>query len=343
MKLDWKTIQSSIYQIIDEYKFNPSQVLEIVKLGIKSAFKKDYLSGDRKITFHVNIDKEGNIKIFREYNVAETIEDEDKDILLKDAKKYREDVKIGDAIFVDITPEKLEFSRIAVQAAAQTIKQNLKKIERERFFEKFQDKQGELLRARVLKIIWDNIVLDIEWTTVILAPEWQIPNKVYNTWEEILVLLRQISKWTWWIVLDITQWTTDFLEAIFKKIIPEIEEWVVKVLKISRVPGKRAKVLVESTDERVDPVWVFVGQHGNRITTILGLLDGEKIDFVEKTENVEDMLAQSLKPAKVEKVQIDGKIANVKVADDQKALAIWKGAINLKLASQLLWYRIEVR
>jgi len=343
MKLDWKTIQTSIYQIIDEYKFNPSQVLEIVKLGIKSAFKKDYLSWDRKITFHVNIDKEWNIKIFREYNVSDDIEDEDKDISLKDAKKYREDVKMWDAILVDITPEELEFSRIAVQAAAQTIKQNLKKIERERFFEKFQDKQWELLRARVLKIIWDNIVLDIEWTTVILAPEWQIPNKVYNTWEEILVLLRQISKWVWGIVLDITQWSNDFLEAIFKKIIPEIEEWVVRVLKTARMPWKRAKVLVESTDERVDPIWVFVWQHGNRITTILWLLDGEKIDFVEKNDSIEDMLAQALKPAKVDSVKIDGKIATVKVADDQKALAIWKWAINLKLASQLLWYRIEIR
>lgn len=342
MKLDWKSIQLAMHQLIEEYKFPPHQVFEILKMWIKSAFRKDYFSWDKKVVFHVKIDKDWKIQIFREYQVVEKIEEEDREILLEDAKKYRKDVKIDEAIFVDITPETLEFSRIAVQAAAQTIKQNLKKIERERFFDKFQDKQWELLKWKVLKIIGDNIVLDIDGTTVILAPEWQIPNRVYTIWEQIFVLLKQISKWTGWIVLDITQSTVDFIEVILRKMVPELDEWKVIIKKIVRSAWKRTKLLVSSDDERIDPVWVFIWQHGTRISNILTLLDWEKIDFIEFSNDDEQLVKDSLKPARVDKVELSWKKATVYLQQDQKALAIWKWAVNIKLASQLSWYKIEV-
>lgn len=342
MKLDGKSIQTAIHQIIGEYKFDPQQILEIVKLGIKSAFRKDYLSSDKKISFQVAINKDGDIKAFREYEVVKEVEDPDRQMEIKQAKKHRSDIKEWETLYIDITPTNLEFSRIAVQAAAQTIKQSLKKIERERFFEKFQDKQWELLRAKVLKVNWDSVVLDIDGTTVILPPEWQIPNRLYNPWEEILVLLRQISKWTWWIVLDITQWSTDFIQAILIKLVPELEEGKVKIEKMVRMPWKRTKVLVSSEDERIDPVGVFIGSHWNRITTILSVLDWEKIDFIENHEDAKFLISESLKPARIDNVQIQDNKATVKVAEDQKALAIWKAAINIKLASQLTWYKIDL-
>lgn len=344
MQLDGKTIQASIMQLIDDYKFDPYQVMEIVKLGIRSAFKKDYLPHEKKVQLQVNIGKDGTIRIFREYEVVEIVEDSGVQMLLAEAQKIRKDITAGELVLMDITPEKLDFSRIAVQAAAQTIKQNLKNIERERFYEKFQHKQGELLRAKVLRVNGDSIVLDIEGTTVVLGPEGQIPGRVYNPGEEIFVLLREISKGLGGITLTITQSSNDFIEAILRKIVPELEEDKVAIRKIVRIPGKRSKLLVAALDDKIDPVGVFVGQRADRINTILTLLDGEKIDFIEYIEDDDiKLIADSLKPARIESIELKGRRAVVTLPEEQKPLAFGKAGSNIKLASQITGYSIEIK
>jgi len=342
MKISLSQIKQALDELAKEYWFDPLQTLEIVKMWIKTAFRKDYLWWNKKIPFEVHFDSKWNIVIQRKYKVVKQVKDPDKEMSLEEAKKYRPDVKEGEEILIDITPENLEFSRIAVQAAAQTIKQNVKKIERERFFEKFKDKQGELLKGKVLKVINDNVVLDIDWVTVVLPPEWQVKGRVYNTGEEITILLKQIWKWPGWIVLNITQADPEFIEAVLRQNVPELEEWKVKIEKIVRIPGIRTKVLVSSEDPRVDPVGVFVWMKWERIHEILNLLNGEKIDFIEKIEDPKLLIANALKPAKVENVEIDDKKAIVKVPDNQKPIAIWKQASNVKLASQLTGYKIEI-
>lgn len=344
MQLDGKTIQASIMQLIEDYKFDPYQVMEIVKLGIRSAFKKDYLPNEKKVQLQVNIEKDGTIRIFREYIVVDTIDEDGMEMLLADAQKFRKDIKAGETVLEDITPPQLEFTRIAIQAAAQTIKQNLKNIERERFYEKFQHKQGELLRAKVLRVNGDSIVLDIEGTTVVLGPEGQIPGRVYNPGEEIFVHLREISKGLGGITLTITQSSNEFIEAILRKIVPELEEGKVMINKIVRMPGKRSKLLVSALDEKIDPVGVFVGQRADRINTILTLLDGEKIDFIEYQEDDDiKLIADCLKPARPESIELKDRKAIVTIPEDQKALAFGKGGSNVKLASQLTGYQIEIR
>jgi len=204
MKLDGKSIQAAIMQLVEDFKFDPYQVLEIVKLGIKSGFKKDY--GDyKKSDIVVNIENDGTVTIYKELTVVKDVEDEDIEVTLKEAKKIREDAAIGEKLLINVTPQKLELSRIASQSAAQTIKQNLKNIERERFYEKFQNKEGELLKARIIRVHADSVILDIEGTAVVLMPEGQIPNKNYEPGEEIFVLLKQISKGQGGITLEITQ------------------------------------------------------------------------------------------------------------------------------------------
>lgn len=348
MKLDGKMIQEAIKQLIAEYKYDPYQVLDIVKLGVRTAFRKDYLPNARKAQIQVAIGADGTIKVYREYDVVDEVDEKERDreLSVAEAKKIKEDAVLGDTVVMDITPEDLEFTRIGVQAAAQTIKQNLKNIERERFFEKFQDKEGELLKAKVLRVIADSIVLDIDGATVVLPPEGQVPNRIYNSGEEIIVFLKQISKGSGGINLDITQAGTEFIEALLKRIVPEFEEGVVKVDKIVRITGKRTKMVVSSDDEKVDPVGVFVGHHGDRINTILSLLNGEKIDFIERQSDDEQgryrLIMDALKPARVTSVQIKDNKAFVELPEDQKSLAIGKGAVNIKLASQLLGMKIEL-
>lgn len=345
MRLDGKSIQAAIMQLVDDYKFDPYSVLEIVKLGIKSGFKKDFPEF-KKSQIIVNIENDGTVTIYKELivvNKESEIEDPELQIILKEAKKIRKDVEVGEAILINVTPERLELSRIASQAAAQTIKQNLKNIERERFYEKFQNKQWELLKARVIRVHADSVILDIEGTAVVLGAEGQIPNRSYEPGEEIFVLLKQISKGQGGIVLEITQTSTEYIEAILRKIVPELEEWIIKIEKMARIPGLKTKIVVSSTDEKIDPVGVMVGSKGDRINTVLSLLDGEKIDFVENNGDSKQMIKNCLKPAHVDTIEIKDKKAIVTMDESQKPLAIGKWASNVKLAGQLTGYAIEIR
>ncbi len=341
MKLDGKSIQAAIMHLVDEYRLDPYQVMEIIRSGIKSGFKKDYPEF-RKAEIVVNIENDGSISIYKALAVVEEIEEEDTQILLADAKKERKDIEIWEQLLINITPTSMELSRIAAQAAAQTIKQGIKNIERERFYDKFQDKEGQLLKAKVTKVHTDSVILDIEGTTVVLPPESQIPNRPYELGEEIFVFLKKICKEAGGITLEITQASGDYVTAILKKIVPEFEEGIVNIEKIWRIAGKKTKILVSSNDESVDPVGVFVGHKGDRINTVLSLLDGEKVDFVELVDDPKELIIRLLKPAQVEKIEIKDTKAIVRVEESQKPLAIGKGASNIKLASQLSGYQIEV-
>ena len=344
MKLDGKSIQAAMMQLVEEYKLDPYQVLEVIRNWIKSGFKKDFPEY-RKAEVLVNIENDGTISIYKALEVVEEIENEDTQILLAEAKEERKDISVWEQLLINITPAKLELSRIAAQAAAQTIKQGIKNIERERFYEKFQDKEEELLKAKVLRVHSDSIILDIDGTTVVLPPESQIPNRVYEIWEEVFVYLKKISRDTGGIVLDITQSSPDYVEAILKKIVPEFESGAVQIDNIARIAGKKTKILVSSTQDWVDAVGVMVGHKGDRINTVLSLLDGEKVDFVQNTEDPTQLIIGLLKPAQVEEKNVEfkpnGKVV-VKIDESQKPLAIGKGASNIKLASQLSGYQIEV-
>lgn len=344
MKLDGKSIQGAIAQLVEDYKFDPYQVFEIIKMGIRSGFRKDFPE-HKKANIVVSIDNEWNVNIYKQLMVKKEneIEDEDTEIWLKAAKEIRKDVKEWEELLINVTPESMELSRIASQAAAQTIKQQLKNIEREKFFEKFQNKEWELLKARVIRVHADSVILDIEWSAVVLLPDWQIPNRMYEPGEEVFVLLKQISKDSGGIVLNITQSSPDYIEAILRKIVPELEEWLVIIEKIARVPWRKTKIMVSSTDEKIDPVGVMVWHKWDRINTVLSLLDWEKIDYVEKVDDPIKLITACLKPAQIDHIEIKEKKAFITLDESQKALAIGKWASNIKLASQITWYTIELK
>ncbi len=341
MQLDGKTIQAAIMQLVDDYKFDPYQVIDIVKMWIRSAFRKDY-QDYKKAEIVVDIDEDGQIIIYRQYEVVEEVEDDAIQIDLEQAQELRDDAEIWEQMLIDITPDNLNFTRIGVQAAAQTIKQYLKGIERERFFEKFQHKQWELLRAKVIKSHSNTVVLDIEWVPVVLPADGQIPKRIYEIGEDIFVFLKQISKDSTWITLDITQSSEEYIEAIIHKIVPEVEEGIVRIEKIARAPGIKTKIIVNSTDPNVDPVGVMIGHKWDRINILLSLLDGEKVDYIEATDDLETLVRSCLRPADVKEYSITGNKVKVHIAENQKAMAIGKSASNIKLAGKLCGVQIEI-
>jgi len=341
MQLDGKVIQAAIMQLVEDYKFDPYQVIDIVKMGIRSAFRKDF-PDYKKAEIVTDIDDDGSIAIYRQYEVVETVEDPETQIDLEQAQELREDAEVGEQMLIDITPDTLNFTRIGVQAAAQTIKQYLKGIERERFFDKFQHKEGELLRAKVTKSHGDAVVLDIEGVPVVLPADGQIPKRMYEVGEDIFVYLKQISKDSTGITLDITQASEEYIEAIIRKIVPEVEEGTVVIEKIARAAGIKTKIVVNSKDPNVDPVGVMIGHKGDRINILLSLLDGEKVDFIEYSDDPEQMIKSCLRPADAQDITINGNKARVIVPEQQKAMAIGKAASNIKLASKLCGMSIEI-
>lgn len=342
MKLNADNMKTIIQEMAWDYKLDPQSILEIVQLSIKTAYRKDNPELDRKTNLKVVILGDGEVKIYKEIEIVEEVEDENNEMALAEIQKKSPNVQLGQKIAVDLTPKWYDASRIAAQAAAQTIKQAIKQFEREKFYEKFNDKQWELLKAKVLRVLWDNVLLDINGISVALLPEGQIPGKDYVIGEEIFVLLRKISKDTTGITLDITQSTTDFIISLLTKIIPELEDQKVKIDKIARIAGRRTKIVVSSDDQNIDPVGVFVGQKWARISTVLSLLDWEKVDFVEQNSDDKKFIADCLKPAKINNLTIKWNKAFVEVDESQKSLAIGKWASNIKLACQLSWYEIEI-
>ena len=341
MQLDGKTIQAAIMQLVDDYKFDPYQVIDIVKMGIRSSFRKDY-PDYKRAEIVVDIDEDGQIIIYRQYEVVEEVEDDQLQIDLEQAQELREDAEIWEEMLIDITPDNLNFTRIGIQAAAQTIKQYLKGIERERFFDKFQHKQGELLRAKVIKAHSNTIVLDIEGVPVVLPADGQIPKRMYEVGEDIFVFLKQISKDSTGITLDITQSSEEYIEAIIQKIVPEVEEGIVRIEKIARSPWIKTKIIVSSTDENVDPVGVMIGHKWDRINILLSLLDGEKVDYIEDTDDLETLVRSCLRPAEVKEYNVNWNKVKVTIPENQKAMAIGKWASNIKLAGKLCGVQIEI-
>lgn len=342
MKLDGKSIQIAMMHLVEEYKLDPYQVLEVIRNGIKSGFKRDFPEY-RKAEILVNIENDGTVTIYKSLLVVEEIESEDTQILLSDARKERADIELGEQMLINITPDRLELSRIAAQVAAQTIKQGIKNIEREKFYDKFQDKEGALLKAKVLRVHEDSLILDIEGTNVTLSSDSQIPNRVYEQGDELFVYLKRISKDAGGIFLDITQTSPEYVSAMLMQIVPELEEGTVAIDKIARNAGKKTKILVSSTLSDIDPVGVMVGHKGDRIKTLEALLEGEKVDFIHNTEDQTELLTRLFAPAQVESVSfpVEGE-AVVRVNEDQKPLAIGKGAVNVRLISQIIGLKVRV-
>ncbi|MCR5411955.1 MAG: hypothetical protein K6E76_02975 [Patescibacteria group bacterium] len=288
----------------------------------------------------IDFNENGEVRILRRREIVEEVEDAETQMTLADAKEVAgDDMTVGEFVWSEVTPETMELSRIATIAAAQTITQNLKAVEKENFQTKFKDKEGKLLKAVVTKVAESNILLEIEGNPIILPPEGQIPQKKYTEGEEIFVFLKGYGKD---MLPDISQTNKEYVEAILKMLVPEIEEGTIVIEKIARRAGIRTKILVRSTDSKIDPVGTMVGVGAERVQQINSLLsykiegkedeksDGlegsEKIEFIGYTDNKEELIKRALKPAEVENITYkttnDGEIAVVHVKNGQQALAI---------------------
>jgi len=293
----------------------------------------------------INADK-GDLEIWRFREIvdddSEDIWDHDK-ICLTDARKIEEDFEIGEEVAEEI--KLIDFGRRAVMTARQTLIQRVKDLEKDIIYEKYKDLAGEIISAEVYQTLSREVLLvDNEGNELSISKNDQIPKDRFRKGESVRAVVEGVDMVNGNPKVKLSRTAPVFLERLFENEVPEVYDGLITIKKVVRQPGERAKVAVESYDDRIDPVGACVGMKGSRIHSIVRELQNENIDVINFTDNMELYIARSLSPAKISSIKIpeEGGRVSVFLKPDQVSLAIGKGGQNIKLASQLIGLEIDV-
>lgn len=299
---------------------------------------------DENVDVIVNPDN-GDLEIWRTRVVMEDgfSEDDDLEIELEEAHKYDPDLEVGDDYIEQITLE--SFGRRAILAARQTLVSKILELEKDEVFKKYKDREGELVIGEVYQI-WKKeiLVLDEDGNELILPKSEQIPADYFKKGDSIRAVVDKVDMMNNNPKIIISRTAPEFLQRLFELEVPEIFDGLITIKKIVREPGERAKVAVESYDDRIDPVGACVGMKGSRIHGIVRELRNENIDVINFTTNHSLYITRALSPARITSIKIDeeNKTAAVYLKPDQVSLAIGRGGHNIKLAGKLTGYEIDV-
>lgn len=333
---------AAINQLCDEKNISKDRVLETVKAALRAAYRKDY--GHKEENVEVTLDdNSGLATVFLLKQVVKEVEDEHLQISEKEAKKYNKNAKIGNEIKIDVTPT--NYGRIAAQAAKQVIIQRIQEAERDVMYDIFKDRENELINALVHRVDGNNVYLNLDdKITTILPFEQQIRGEKYYSGQRIKLYLDKVIKTTKGPELLISRTHPSLVRKLLELEIPEIKSGLVLIKSIARDPGVRCKIAVTSTDPKIDPIGSCVGQKGVRVQNIMEELNGERIDIIQWSENMEEYIKTALAPAKtsVIKLFMPERRAKVYVQPDQRPLAIGKQGQNVRLASILTGWEIDI-
>lgn len=318
-----------------------SAIKEAVLSAAQRLFRTEDKAKAKELEVHYN-EKEGEIEIFEFKTVVKEVTDPDTEISLSEAMELDPEAGVGDMIGVKINPE---FTRIAIQNAKQKILQKLKEAEGKVIYEEFKNRKGELVSGIVRRIERKNVIVDLGRTEAIIPHAQQVPKEYYKPKERVRAVLIDIKETKRGPQLILSRAHPDFVKRLFEAEVPEITEGVVEIKSISRDPGSRTKIAVASNDPDVDPVGACVGMRGSRVQNIIQELRGEKIDIVPWSSDPARFVCNALSPARVNKVIIDesNRSMEVIVDDDQLSLAIGRRGQNVRLASQLTDWRIDIK
>ncbi len=318
-------------------------VISVLEEVFRSMIRKKY-GTDENCDVIVNPDN-GDLEIWRTRMVVEDefSEDDDLEIELAEAKKIDPDLEIGDEFIEQITLE--SFGRRAILAARQTLVSKILELEKDEIFKKYKDRTGEIITGEVYQV-WkkETLVLDDEGNELILPKTEQIPADYFKKGDSVRAVILKVDMFNSNPKIIISRTAPEFLQRLFEMEVPEIFDGLITIKKIVREPGERAKVAVESYDDRIDPVGACVGMKGSRIHGIVRELKNENIDVINYTNNISLYIQRALSPAKITTIKLDDqeKRAAVYLKPDQVSLAIGRGGHNIKLAGKLTGYEIDV-
>jgi transcription termination/antitermination protein NusA len=338
MNLELKRI---IDQVSRDKGIEKDLLISAIADAIRSAAKKKF--GPRLEIEVEYSDATGDIEVFQYKEVVQTVEDPTQQISLAEGKKLDPECEVGDSLGIKMDAS--AFGRIAAQSAKQVIMQRMKDAERDLVYEDFKDRKGEIINGIVQRVDPEGIIVNVGRTEALLPPPEQVPREIYHKGERIRAFLLDVKRQTRGPQVILSRTHPQFLVALFEAEVPEISEGIVQILVCAREPGSRSKIAVASRDSDVDPVGACVGMRGSRVQNIVQELRGEKIDIIPWHPDPAKFATNALAPAQVSRIVLNQGSQNMEVIvpDDQLSLAIGKRGQNVRLASRLVGWKIDVK
>lgn len=316
-------------------------LIETLEEALSSAARKK-LGAKADIEAMYN-EEAGEIEVFQFKEVVEVIKDPDLELTIDEGRKLDAECEIGDSLGLKL--DTTTFGRIAAQSAKQVIIQKMKDAERNAVYSSFIDRKGEIINGIVQRVDRGDIIVNLGQTDAILPGKEQIPKELYRRGDRIRAFILDVRKDTRGPQIILTRTHPDFLVSLFKTEVPEISEGIVEILYSAREAGSRAKIAVSSSDHDIDPVGACVGMKGTRVQSVVQELKGEKIDIIPWHPDAAKFVCNALAPAEISRVIIDedNESMEVVVPDEYLSIAIGKKGQNVRLASKLTGWQLDVK
>ncbi len=342
MDLDMKQLAIAIRTIAEEKNLPEETVQEVVEQALAAAYRRDYGDREQEIRVTMNLNT-GDVDAYISKEIVDTVENEAFEISLTEAQARRKNAKVGETIEIH---EKAEsFGRVAAQTAKQVILQRLREAEREIVMAEYEDKIGTVINATVARVEGNIVRIDLGKAQGIMPRSEQIQGERYYPGQRLKVFLKDVERGFRGPQLVVSRGNNQFIEWLFRGEVPEMESGAVEIKGIAREAGVRSKIAVASNVPGVDPVGTFVGGHGTRVNAVVSEVgEQEKIDIIVWAEDPITYITQALSPTRVSKVVLDEKNqkARVIVPEDQLSIAIGKSGQNVRLASKLTGYELDI-
>ncbi|MEL7464174.1 MAG: transcription termination factor NusA [Pseudomonadota bacterium] len=323
-----------------EKLIDPELVIEAMEDSLGKAARSRY-GAELDIRAHIDR-KSGEMTMFRAREVVEEVENHFTEMTLADAQAVNPEAEVGSIITDPLPP--MDFGRVAAQTAKQVIVQKVRDAERERTYEEFKDRAGEIINGVVRRVEYGNVIVDLGRGEGIIRRDQLINREAFRVGDRVRSFIREVKEEARGPQIILSRTAPEFMAELFKMEVPEIYDGVIEIKAVARDPGSRAKIGVISYDGSIDPVGACVGMRGSRVQAVVSELNGEKIDIIPWTEDGATFLVNALQPAEVAKVVMDEEAGRVEVVvpDEQLSLAIGRRGQNVRLASQLTGWDIDI-
>jgi N utilization substance protein A len=331
----------TIEQVSRDKGIDAKILIEALEEAVRSAVKKKFgLEHELEVSFNMEI---GEIEVFEFKEVVDEVTDERIQVSLEQARELDPESEIGDSLGMKMDTDAL--GRIAAQSAKQVIMQRLREAERDAVYGEFKDRKGEIVNGIVQRIDKGAIIANLGKAEAELPVREQIPKEAYTQGDRVRAYIYDVKQFSRGPQIVLSRTHPNFLSALFESEVPEISEGIVTIMQVAREPGSRAKIAVASKDKDVDPVGACVGMKGSRVQAVVQELRGEKIDIVPWDPDQAKFVCNALAPAEILRVIVDeeNRAMEVVVPDDQLSLAIGKKGQNVRLASRVTNWKLDVR
>jgi len=342
MELDMKQLAVAVRAIAEEKNLPEETVQEVVEQALAAAYRRDYGDREQEVRVTMNLNS-GEVKAYITKEIVKEVSDPYMEISLPEAQVRRKNAKVGETIEIEETVS--SFGRVAAQTAKQVILQRLREAEREIIMTEYEDKIGTVINGITGRVEGNIVRVELGKAQGIMPKSEQIQGERYYPGQRLKVFLKDVERGFRGPQLVVSRGNTQFIEWLFKAEVPEMENGAVEIKNIAREAGVRSKIAVSSTVPGVDPVGTFVGGHGTRVNAVMSEVgEQEKIDIVVWDADQATYITNALSPTKVTKVKLDekNKKATVMVPEDQLSIAIGKSGQNVRLASKLTGYEIDI-